>query len=89
MNRVIKITATVLAAIMPSCCCPPPEDDFCNIVELPNGDYWAYCEAGDSDLDGVPDQDEHYRGTDPYCYDTDGDGIDDGPVRSSTELRRS
>jgi thiol-disulfide isomerase/thioredoxin len=38
----------------------------------------AGCESGDSDEDGIPDDEEAALGLDPNVADSDGDGIDDG-----------
>lgn len=35
-------------------------------------------DGGDPDLDGLPNWYELWLGTDPYLYDTDSDGINDG-----------
>lgn len=41
-------------------------------------------DCSDSDLDGLPDEEELRRGTDPWSNDTDGDGLDDfAEVRGS------
>jgi hypothetical protein len=44
--------------------------------------------AADSDNDGLPDDDERARGTDPFEADTDGDGVNDGvEVLAGTDPR--
>ncbi len=62
---------------------PPDSDSGTTTPPPPTGDGGTTTpppapRPGDRDADGLPDEDEATRGTDPDNQDTDGDGISDG-----------